>query len=223
MAVNNIVLYCICSCKEVFRRCPCKETIICMAAGNDKDVYIAVTNDDASKSIIHIDTKGKQEKYSLPAIDKDRTIPYITSMFLSNGYIYLAADSGMYGNGQHLVLYKIDLKKQETEIINEYPGYRNASKLMFLDGTLLMLVQDKNRKNIQPVLQSPDERFDYYGEVLISQEGSVLFDSFPVACDVLDKSSIIMYAHSDEKGFYFVDLTIKNGVVTKKVNQYTGI
>ena len=190
--------------------------INCLAAGEEGSTYIAVIAEDASRKIIRIDADGNQKKFELPVINENHNITEITAMLLSDGSIYIAANAGASYDDQHLILYKMDLEKEETECIGEYQEYFNARKLMMPDNRLFMLVQDKSRKDKKPVLSNPDEIFEYGGEVVVSHEGKVLFDDFPVACDITDDNEIIMYAHSDNGGFYFTNLTVENGNVIKK-------
>lgn len=190
--------------------------ICCLTAGEKGSAYIAVIAEDASKKIIHIDADGNQQEFALPVISKNHDVTEITAMLLSEGSIYIAANAGANYNDQYLILYKMDLEKGKTECIGEYKEYCNARKLIMPGNVLFMLVQDKSRKDKKPVLSSPDEIFEYGGEVLISQEGEVLFDDFPVACDITGNNEIIMYAHSDNGGFYFTNLTVENGNVIQK-------
>lgn len=190
--------------------------INCLAAGEEGSTYIAVIAEDASRKIIRIDADGNQKEFELPVINDNHNITEITAMLLSDGSIYIAANAGASYDDQHLILYKMDLEKEETECIGEYQEYFNVRKLMMPDNRLFMLVQDKSRKDKKPVLSNSDEIFEYGGEVLVSQDGKVLFDDFPVACDITDDNEIIMYAHSDNGGFYFTNLTVENGNVIKK-------
>lgn len=190
--------------------------VSCMAAGEDKSAYIAVVTEDASKKLIRISSDGTQKEFGIPLINDNKEITEITAMVLSGGNIYIAANAGLSYDDSDLVLYKMDLEGKKTEVIGEYPGYCNARKLIFTDGRLIMLVQDKSRKELKPVLDNPDDIFEYKGEVLVSQEGKVLFDGFPVVCDIMDNNEIIMYAHSDNGGFYFINLTVKNGDIVQK-------
>lgn len=190
--------------------------VSCISAGENRSAYIAVITEDASKKIIKISADGTQKEFDIPLINKNKEIMEITSMVLSEGNIYIAVNAGASYDDGYLILYKMNLEEKNMEVIGEYPEYCNARKLIFTDGNIIMLVQDKNRKEVKPLLDNPDDIFEYGGEVLISQEGKVLFDDFPVACDIMDNNEIIMYAHSDNGGFYFINLTIKNGSIAQK-------
>lgn len=185
------------------------------------------SEEDERYQILSMTKEGNQELLQPEFLKESGNISSITAIQAEGDGVYIAVDL-LKEHKLQAVLYYFSPFDVSYEKIGEYPGYTNISKIMKTKQGLCLLAKGTKEAERQPVPASGDEIFEYGGEVLLYEDGTVLFDEFPVLCEALEDGNILMYAHEDGKGFYFVRLTVQSDksllageVIEKDLGQLT--
>ena len=172
-----------------------------MAAGKDKDIYIGLGNE--TKDIVHLTEDGKSETICSAFPDDWMGNYSITSLYFDGEKnLYIAADIG-YGSDAYAELYQLDVTSKKISKVKTYKQYRGVTRMAMLKGELVMLAKSTKAAEKEPVLRDARDIFNYQGEVIITKNGDVVFDEFPIMFTVTGEEEILLYAHADNKGYYY--------------------
>jgi len=177
------------------------DTIATMEAGKDRDIYIGLMNE--TEDIVHLAENGKSETIISVFPDDKKGNNMITSLYFDGEKnLYIAADIG-YGSDAYAEIYKLDVNSKKISKMKTYGQYHHISRMAMLGGELVMLASSRAAEAKEPVLRDAMDIFNYQGEVILSQDGDVVFDEFPILFTVTGEEEVLLYAHADNKGYYY--------------------
>ena len=177
------------------------EMIASMAAGKDKDIYIGLYNE--TKDIVHLTEDGKSETIASVFPDDKHGNNTITSLYFDGDKnLYIAADIG-YGSEVYAEVYRLDVTSKKISKVKANGQYHDINRMAMLKGKLVMLAKSMEAAQKEPVLRDAFDIFQYQGEVILSQGGDVVFDEFPIMFAVTGEEEMLLYAHADNKGYYY--------------------
>lgn len=181
------------------------ENIGYMTAGADKDIYIGMWNQEGE--IIHLSKEGKAETLASVFGKDEHGTNSITAMYFDGkNTLYIAADKGG-GMTGCASIYTLDVHSKKLSQMETYQQYHGITCMSMLHGELVMLAKSDEKQSKQPVLRDAMDIFTYQGEVLISQRGKVIFDEFPILFAPIGEEEMLLYAHADNKGYYYSEAT----------------
>lgn len=176
-------------------------SIASMAAGKDKDIYIGLWN--KTGDIVHLAEDGKSETIGSVFSDENIRNSSITSLYFDGEKnLYIAADIG-YGSDMYAEIYQLDVTSKKISKVKTYEQYHDITRMAMLKGELVMLAKSMEAAAKEPVLRDARDIFNYQGEVIITKNGDVVFDEFPILFTVTGEEEMLLYAHADNKGYYY--------------------
>ena len=197
------------------------ESIASMAAGKNKDIYIGLFN--GAKDIVHLTEDGKSETIGSVFPDDKMGSNSITSLYFDGEKnLYIAADIG-YGSDVYAELYQLDVTSKKISKVKTYEQYHNITRMAMLKGELVMLAKSTKAAAKEPVLRDARDIFNYQGEVIITKNGDVVFDEFPILFTVTGEEEMLLYAHADNKGYYYAKAEFDGKKITMGEPDYQNL
>lgn len=185
---------------------------ICFLTAGDGTLYFAVSplEADGTYRLSALSEDGTVKEIS-PDFLTQNPLTEVTALLYEDGILYVAVNE-MGGQGRQAVLYSIEQDRGERRIA-EFPKHHSIQKIIHISDGFCLLAQGGEEK--EPVPAGAEDWYLYGGEVLIDENDNVLFDDFPVMCEKTGEDDVLIYAHEDGEGFYFMQCSLKKNGITQ--------